>query len=113
MKTFDELLAQINPDILLEVRTKNPSDMDRFFRTVQTQVNQGIPPLWSVMMGLFPKGTDPDEFGGHMRLIIGYNLKTNEVLYSDSWGYGHELSRMPLPKAWTITTDLYSIEPLQ
>ena len=34
--------------------------------------------------------------GGHMRIIIGYNKTTNEVLYSDSWGNGHEEKRMPL-----------------
>jgi len=110
---FVKLLQQINPDILMEARTKNPSEMDRFFRNVQSHINEGIPPLWSVMMGLFPKAEYPDEFGGHMRLIIGYNAKTNEILYSDSWGYGHELSRMPLNEAWTITTGLYTIEPLE
>jgi hypothetical protein len=110
---FSKLIQQINPDILVEARTKNPSEMDRFFRTVQAHVDQGVPPLWSVMIGLFPHGKTPREFGGHMRLIIGYNLKTNEVLFSDSWGYGHELSRMPLVAAWTMTVGLCSIEPLE
>ena len=111
--SFTKLLQQISPDILMEARTKNPSEMDRFFRTVQARINEGVPPLWSVMMGLFPKGETAAEYGGHMRLIIGYNLKTREILYSDSWGYGHELSRMPLTSAWTITTGLFSIEPLE
>lgn len=111
-RTYGDLFEKMDPDILKESRTKNPSEMNRFFRTVQARVNQGTPPLWSVMMGLFPHGTDPAEFGGHMRLIIGYNLKTNEILYSDPWGYGHELSRMPLENAWTITTGLSAIEPL-
>ncbi len=110
---FTKIIQQINPDILVEARTKNPSEMDQFFRTVQARVNKGVPPLWSVMIGLIPHGKDPDEFGGHVRLIIGYNLKTNEILYSDPWGYGHELSRMPLTAAWTMTSGLYSIEPLE
>ena len=48
-----------------------------------------------------------------MRLIIGYNTKTNELLFSDSWGAGHEKKRMPLDDAWSITTGLVTIEPLQ
>jgi hypothetical protein len=47
-----------------------------------------------------------------MRLIIGYNLKTREILYSDSWGAGHELKRMALDDAWAITTGLATVEPL-
>jgi len=47
-----------------------------------------------------------------MRLIIGYNAKTNEILYSGSWGMGHELKRMPLADAWAITTGLCTVEPL-
>jgi hypothetical protein len=47
-----------------------------------------------------------------MRLIIGYNKQKEEVLFSDSWGAGHELKRLPLADAWTMTTGAMSIEPL-
>jgi hypothetical protein len=47
-----------------------------------------------------------------MRLIIGYNLKTSEVIFTDSWGAGHEQKRMAMDDAWTITNGLSSIEPL-
>jgi len=46
-----------------------------------------------------------------MRLIIGYNQKNDEILYSDSWGVGHELKRLPAADAWTMTTGTMSIEP--
>jgi hypothetical protein len=46
-----------------------------------------------------------------MRLIIGYNDTTNEILFSDSWGPGHELKRMPADEAWTITSGIYGMEP--
>jgi hypothetical protein len=46
-----------------------------------------------------------------MRLIIGYNDKTGEILYSDSWGAGHELKRMPLAQAVSMTTGLTTLEP--
>ena len=47
-----------------------------------------------------------------MRLIIGYNDKKNEILYTDSWGAGHELKRMPVDWAWTITHSLMYMKPL-
>ena len=31
-----------------------------------------------------------------MRMIIGYNDKTKAILFSDSWGAGHELKQMKM-----------------
>lgn len=98
-------------DVLKEVRTKNKSDMNRFQRDIQANVDQGVPLIWSVMLGMVSEPGIPQNAGGHMRLIIGYNLKTQEILFSDSWGAGHELKRMPLNDAWTITIGLTKIEP--
>ena len=47
-----------------------------------------------------------------MRLIIGYNQKTREVLYTDTWGAGHELKRMPMDRAFAITHDAFYLRPL-
>lgn len=102
----------MKPDLLREVRTKNKSDSSRFMREVQARIDTGVPLLWSVMLGIVKEEKAPQAFGGHMRLIIGYNAKTDEILYSDSWGFGHELKRMALADAWTITTGLDAIEPL-
>ena len=63
------------------------------------------------MLGKVPETGIPQDAGGHMRLIIGYNSKSEEILYSDSWGAGHELKRMAAADAWTITTGTMSIEP--
>lgn len=98
-------------DILKEVRTKNKGDMNRFQRDIQTNIDQGVPVIWSVMLGMVKEPGIPQSAGGHMRLIIGYNNKTQEILFSDSWGAGHELKRMPIDDAWTITTGLTKIEP--
>lgn len=38
---------------------------------------------------------------------IGYNEDRGEVLYSDSWGEGHELKRMDGLDALSITTGMY------
>jgi hypothetical protein len=106
------MFQAMKPDVLMEARTKNKAELTRFEHAVQGQIDQGIPLVWSVVLGLFPEKGVPQSGGGHMRLIIGYNNKTQEILFSDSWGAGHELKRMPLAQAVTITTGLTSIEPL-
>jgi len=98
-------------NVLKEMRTKNKADLGRFQRSVQSHINEGTPLLWTVMLGKVPEKGIPQNAGGHMRLIIGYNPKTEEILYSDSWGAGHELKRMAAADAWTITTGTMSIEP--
>ena len=99
-------------DVLKEVRTKNKSDLNRFQRQVQAHIDQGVPLLWTVMLGLTNEPGIPQTAGGHMRLIIGYNTSKEEILFSDSWGAGHELKRMSAADAWTITTGALTIEPL-
>ena len=106
-----EVYRAMDVDVLREVRTKNKSDLTRFQRTVQIHIDQGTPLLWTVMLGKVPEPNIPQNAGGHMRLIIGYNTKTGEILFSDSWGAGHELKRMPAIDAWTITTGALSVEP--
>jgi hypothetical protein len=102
----------MRPDVLKEVRTKSKADLGKFQRTVQSNIDGGTPLLWSVVLGFVPEKPElPQAFGGHMRVIIGYNSKTQEILYSDSWGRGHELKRMKADDAWTITTTITTIEP--
>jgi hypothetical protein len=111
MIDLGDVYASMDVNVLKEIRTKNKADLGRFQRTVQAHVNEGTPLLWTVMLGKVPEKGIPQNAGGHMRLIIGYNQKSDEVLYTDSWGAGHELKRMPSADAWTITTGAMSIEP--
>ena len=68
--------------------------------------------IWGVYLGLVKEPfLTPQTKGGHMRMIIGLNKKTDEVLYSDTWGAGHELKRMSLEDALTITRGLYIVKP--
>ncbi len=103
--------SAMDVNVLKELRTKNKADLGRFQRSVQSHINEGTPLLWTVMLGKVPEQGIPQNAGGHMRLIIGYNPKSEEILYSDSWGAGHELKRMAAADAWTITTGTMSIEP--
>jgi hypothetical protein len=90
MLDMQEICFQMKPDLLKEARTHNKAEVTRFQKEVQDHIDQGIPVLWSVMLGIVPETKPYHGMGGHMRLIIGYNMGTNEVLYSDSWGPGHE-----------------------
>jgi hypothetical protein len=106
------MYRDMDTDVLREVRNKNKADLHRFTRAVQAHIDQGIPLLWTVMLGKVPEPGIPQNAGGHMRLIIGYNNTKEEILFSDSWGPGHELKRMKAEDAWTMTTGTMSIEPL-
>jgi hypothetical protein len=98
---------------LREARGRNRSQIERFQREIRDHIDRGVPLLWSVQLGLVQEPGIPQNAGGHMRLIIGYNSKTQELLFSDSWGPGHERKRMALNDAWAITTGLAVLEPLR
>lgn len=91
---------------------KDYSDAD-FLRTIRRSVDSGIPVLWSLMLGKYPEipAISPQTAGGHMRMIIGYNLEKNQVLFSDSWGSGHDLKRMDLRHAYRASTGVFTIAP--
>ena len=40
-----------------------------------------------------------------------YNAEKGEIIYSDSWGAGHERKHMPDDWAWTITHNLFYLNP--
>jgi hypothetical protein len=107
-----EIYRQMDTAVLREVRVKRKTELDRFRTQVREQVQLGIPLIWSVVMGKMDEpGLTIQGTGGHMRLIIGYHDAEDEVLYSDTWGPGHELKRMSFPDAWAITMGLYSLKP--
>jgi hypothetical protein len=107
-----ELLGKGDGALLKKVRVeRGKADFVRFERLIQTSIDRGEPLIWSVQIGLFPEEDLPQMVGGHMRLLIGYNLKTREVIYSDTWGMEHACKKMPLDQAWTITTGMGVISP--
>ena len=99
-------------DLFLKSRIRTPIPVNRFFDQCKGKIDLGIPLIQTCMIGILPEeaklGQDP---GGHARLIIGCNVAKKEILYSDSWGLGHERKRMPLDHAYAITTGLLTIEP--
>ncbi len=86
---------------------------DRFAKMIQEEIDKGMPLLWALELGLFPEEPSiaMQAGGGHMRLIIGYNLAKQELLFTDSWGAGHELKRMKMADAVRASFGVYLIEP--
>ncbi len=107
--------AAMDPEVLREMKVNGPqkSKFTKFMKDIHQQIDKGIPLFWGVTLGTYPEPEIPQSNGGHMRLIIGYNDKKKEVLYTDSWGAGHELKRMPAEWAWTISHCLMYIKPLR
>ena len=101
---------QFQPDVLREARTRNQTRNNLFFDNIRKSIDAGVPVIWSAMLGLVPEDPPlPQAFGGHMRLIIGYNAKERTILYTDSWGARHERKSMKLEDAIMITTGLRTI----
>lgn len=105
----------MDPEVLKEMKVNGAqkSRYTKFMKDVHQYVNAGMPLFWSVTLGRYPETDLPQARGGHMRLIIGYNDKKREILYSDTWGKGHELKRMPADWAWTISRCLMVMKPLR
>lgn len=86
---------------------------EKFHDQVRRHVDQGIPLLWSLEVGVFPEEPPLREqtSGGHMRMIVGYNDEKGQILFSDSWGAGHELKRMDGDHALKATHGLFVMKP--
>lgn len=86
---------------------------EQFAKAIHRHIDEGIPLLWGLNLGKYPE--DPpialQTSGSHMRMIIGYNDPTGQVLFSDSWGAGHELKRMTLDNAYSATQGLFVMSP--
>ena len=106
--------AAMDPEVRLEMKCRgiHKAKYGRFMADVKQQIDKGIPLFWGVTLGIFPEPDIPQASGGHARLIIGYNTRKNEIIYSDSWGRGHEFKRMSADKAFTITSYLMYMRPL-
>ncbi len=112
MFMVSELRAAMEPKVILEMRKKD-ADRKKFIDGIKKQTSAGIPVFWGVTLGIFPEpGLSLQSRGGHMRLIIGYNEKTRDILYTDTWGAGHELKRMNEDIAFAITHDAFILRPL-
>ncbi len=84
-----------------------------FYKMISKWIDEGIPLLWALEVGHFEE--DPplemQTSGGHMRMIIGYNHTTDRIIFSDSWGAGHEFKTMGSNDAYRATSGLFLMKP--
>ena len=107
----DKIWKAFDKRVLRDARTKNTSRVRHFGDQIRLKIDAGIPIIWSVWLGIVPETPAlPQTSGGHMRLILGYDREGN-VLYSDSWGAGHERKKMRLEDALLITTGMRTLAP--
>lgn len=105
----------VNPELYYSAGRKRRVSEKEFLSIIKENVEKGVPLLWGLMLGQKPE--EPplpgggQISGGHMRMVIGYNLAKNQVIFTDSWGAGHELKRMAMPDAYDVTMGLYSMAP--
>lgn len=107
-----EIFSGLDPAAYQAYRCEGEkTDYRRFLADVKSHIDRGIPLVWSVYLGLVKEENLAQVSGGHMRIIIGYNSTAREIIYTDSWGAGHEFKKMSDGDAWTITLGLYSLDP--
>jgi len=105
-------LASFHGDVVKEARFKEDKPGFRKFQMiVRRNVDNGIPVTWGVQLGWIAEESLGQGSGGHLRLIIGYNEKTGEIIYTDSWGAGHEAKRLKWDEAWAMTVSLTIVSP--
>ena len=109
---YQYFLSNCHGPTLREVRAKGTA-FDRFKNQIRDNIDTGTPLLWALQVGVFPERGIPQQGGGHMRLVIGYNPKTDEIIYTDSWGSGHEFKRMSAANAYAATMHLITLKPSQ
>jgi hypothetical protein len=107
------IYKSMDPDLVRTVSgERRAGEKVKFKQEVLDAINGGVPLFWSVELGIVPETPALRQAnGGHMRLIIGYNEKTSEIIYTDSWGAGHEFKKMKLDSAFSITRGLYTVMP--
>lgn len=105
----------VNPEQYHSANRKRRVSEKAFLSIVKEYTEKGVPLLWGLVLGEKPENPplpgDGQVSGGHMRLIIGYNAAKNQLLFTDSWGAGHELKRMQMIDAYDVTMGVYSMAP--
>lgn len=90
-----------------------PVDERKFVKNIKTLIDDGIPLLWALQLGRYPEDPDlkPQTSGGHMRIIIGYNEKSEKIIFTDSWGVGHEFKTINTTHAYNASQGLFALKP--
>ena len=106
------LFSNYEYEVFKMVKCRNEKTIEKFNKNIKTYLNKGIPLIWvTYIFGNTVKGKPMESISMHMRIINGYNAKSNSIIYTDSWGNGHEKKTLPLNDAWTQTLMLIAVTP--
>jgi len=84
---------------------KHKTSFKKFKSNIKKNIDKGIPIVWGLFLGVVPEnGKTPQSRGGHMRLIIGYNADQSKLVFTDTWGAGHEFKTINSDDAWIVTS---------
>jgi Peptidase C39 family len=112
VRGYNHLFRLMDEELLVKTKIDyDKSGFRKFQMRIKENIDKGMPVLWGVMLGMVKEAKIPQNMGGHMRLIIGYNPKTKEMIYTDTWGRGHEFKKISWGKAWAMTSMAYVFIP--
>ena len=107
---FELVFDKVHKGTFVKMRQKERPGADRFFITVKDSIDRGIPLLWMVIIFKGDLRQQPRP-SFHARLINGYNQSTREIIYTDTWGPGHERKTMKVGEAWAISNMILNVRP--
>ena len=111
VRHYDWMSDAMDKEIQRKSRLYDAEGFAKFRNGVMSCIEKGYPLVWSVDR-IFPwDRSDGSQGNGHVRIIVGYNELHDEVLYSDSWGCGHEFKRAKMKVAWEYTDFLTCLFP--
>ena len=93
---FDDVRKKADLSLLHKICSKNKIFYD-FKNNLIKHIDNGNPICWGIH--------------GHVRMIIGYDLSKNEIIYRDSWGKNHLQKRMNMYDAFLISNEFLIIKP--
>ena len=108
---MEALLSAMDPKIYTEMRCEDKGNYRDFLKEIRRNIDAGIPLCWVTLTLPHQADNKTDKIQPHMRIINGYNTRTGDVIYTDSWGIGHEKKVMSPQDAWGITQMLCAMTP--
>ena len=106
-----DIFGTADAELLRQARAGKKSQVNKWLKDIKKSIDGGSPVIWLVMVGIYQEEIPlPQSRGGHARLIIGYNLKNQTIIYTDSWGAMHARKTMPAADAIGMTMGRYIIK---
>ena len=108
---IDGLLGAMDPKVYTEMRCDDKNGYRDFLKEIRNSIDEGVPLCWVTITLPHQADNKTSQIQPHLRIINGYNTRTGDVIYTDSWGPGHEKKVMSPQDAWGITQMLCAMTP--